>query len=107
MENILVENLKENLENERAGGLTGVGVKGASRTVSGSRQRAVPPVRHIAPPLEIIRGLREIAAFLQISHSEVLELENSGAPIVRRKNILRAEKRELWEWFRLNARFFD
>ena len=54
-------------------------------------------------PLEIIRGLREIAAFLHVSHAEVLDMERRGAPIVRRKNILRAEKGELWEWLKVNS----
>lgn len=69
----------------------------------GSRAAPVASAQFSAPPLEILRGLRDIAAFLQISHREVLELENSGAPIVRHKNILRAEKRELWSWFRENS----
>ena len=54
-------------------------------------------------PLEIIRGLREIASFLHVSHAEVLDMERRGAPIVRRKNILRAEKGELWEWLKANS----
>ena len=72
------------------------------RAASGSRPKALPPAHILAQPLEILRGLREIAAFLQISHAEVLDLENSGATIVRRKNIMRAEKSELWEWFKRN-----
>ena len=73
------------------------------RAASGPRRRAVPATWIFSNPPEILRGLREIAAFLHISHAEVLELENEGAPIVRRKNILRAEKSELWEWFKRNS----
>lgn len=84
------------------GACKNAGAREALRSASGARHCPLLSARFAAPPLEILRGLREIAAFLQISHAEVLELENSGAPIVRRKNVLRAEKRELWSWFRGN-----
>ena len=86
-----------------AGRAAGASAKAAPPGAGGSRAAPVASTRFSAPSLEILRGLRDIAAFLQISHREVLELENSGAPIVRHKNILRAEKRELWSWFRENS----
>ena len=93
----------EHLEHPEPAAFTGSAPEAARRrSAPGGRRRAAPPPAP-APSLEIVRGLREIGDFLHISHKEVLELESGGAPIVRRKNILRAEKRELWDWFRENA----
>ncbi len=54
----------------------------------------------IARPVEILKGARAIAAFLRISQSEALGLERKGAPIERRNGIMRAEKAELWVWWK-------
>ncbi len=57
-------------------------------------------VRPIVRPVEVIKGVRAIAAFLGIRYDEVVDLENAGAPINRdAKNYLRAEKAELWQWW--------
>ena len=53
----------------------------------------------IARPVEILKGARDIAAFLQVSLTDVLEMERQGAPIRRRNGVLRAEKAELWAWW--------
>lgn len=54
----------------------------------------------IARPVEILKGTRAIANFLQISLSEVQDMEMQGAPISRRNGVLRAEKAELWAWWK-------
>lgn len=55
--------------------------------------------RVIVRPVEILKGTRDIAAFLQISLTDVLKMEKQGAPIKRRNGVLRAEKAELWAWW--------
>ena len=56
--------------------------------------------RQIVRPVEILKGVRSIAAFLGVSQAEVLRLESRGAPMRRKNNIIRAEKAELWEWWK-------
>lgn len=51
-------------------------------------------------PVEVLVGLRAIAAFLRLSHGKVREIEKMGAPINRDDaGVMRAEKFELWEWW--------
>ena len=62
-----------------------------------------PPPVHlygVARPVEILRGLRDIAAFLRVKQEAVLDMEKQGAPIFRYNGMLRAEKAELWEWLK-------
>jgi hypothetical protein len=55
----------------------------------------------IARPVEILVGRREIAVFLRVSKDEVSRMETGGAPILRdRHGVMRAEKAELWAWWR-------
>ena len=54
----------------------------------------------IARPVEILKGTRAIANFLQISLSEVQDLIRQGAPLHLRQGTWRAEKAELWEWWK-------
>ena len=54
----------------------------------------------ISRPVEILKGARDIASFLQINLTDVLEMEKQGAPISRRNGVLRAEKAELWAWWK-------
>lgn len=56
--------------------------------------------RQIVRPVEILKGVRSIAAFLGVSQAEVLRLESMGAPMRRKNNIIRAEKAELWYWWK-------
>ena len=60
----------------------------------------------VVRPLELLVGMRAIARFLKISHHRIRELEKKGAPIARDKGgVTRAEKSELWAWWR-KAQFF-
>ncbi|MDL2267160.1 hypothetical protein LJC46_04135 [Desulfovibrio sp. OttesenSCG-928-G15] len=53
----------------------------------------------ISRPVELLVGMREIAAFLRVSHTSVRDMLKNGAPILRDEvGTLRAEKAELWEW---------
>ena len=54
----------------------------------------------IARPVEILKGSRAIAAFLQIALSEVADIADQGAPLNQYNGIWRAEKAELWEWWK-------
>ncbi len=56
----------------------------------------------IPRPVEILKGSRAIAVFLGIRREEIGELEKLGAPIIRDTNKrLRAEKAELWQWWKM------
>ena len=55
-------------------------------------------------PVELLVGSRAIAKFLRISNSRVLAMEKQGAPIMRdQTGVMRAEKWELWGWWRSGA----
>lgn len=54
----------------------------------------------IPRPVEILVGVRSIAAFLKVSQEKVRDMEQKGAPIHRDEfGIARAEKAELWAWW--------
>lgn len=56
----------------------------------------------VARPVELLVGVRAIAAFLKVSTDKVREMEQSGAPMVRDSaGVLRAEKAELWGWWKV------
>ena len=54
----------------------------------------------ILRPVEVLKGVRAIASFLSVSQTDVLEMEERGAPIKRKNGVLRAEKAELWDWWK-------
>ena len=59
----------------------------------------------IVRPVELLRGIRELAFFLRVSPSNILRFEKEGAPIFRTAgNQLRAEKSELWQWWKNKIR---
>lgn len=57
--------------------------------------------KNIARPIEILVGLRSIATFLKISSEKIRDMEQDGAPMFRdASGVLRAEKAELWTWWK-------
>lgn len=57
----------------------------------------------IVRPVEIVRGARDIGKVICVGEGKVKDLEKAGAPIVRDFNgVPRADKAELWEWFKNN-----
>ena len=61
----------------------------------------------LAPPLravEILNGLEDIARLFAVSPRRVRAWEQMGAPVYRDfKGVARAERLELWEWFKANC----
>lgn len=56
--------------------------------------------RTIIRPVEVLVGIRAIAAFLKVSQEKVRGMELAGAPIHRDEaGVARAEKAELWAWW--------
>jgi hypothetical protein len=52
-------------------------------------------------PVELLVGVRSIAGFLRVSQRKVLEMHGRGAPISRDETgVVRAEKAELWHWWK-------
>jgi hypothetical protein len=53
-------------------------------------------------PIELLVGVRSIAAFLHLSQRKVMEIKDRGAPISRDEEtgVVRAEKAELWHWWK-------
>ena len=59
-----------------------------------------PPPR----PVELLNGLDEIAGLFAVSPRRVRTWERLGAPLYRdQKGVARAERLELWEWFKANC----
>lgn len=55
----------------------------------------------IVRPVELLVGVRAIAAFLKVSQAKARVYAQSGAPVARdERGVLRAEKAELWAWCR-------
>ena len=51
--------------------------------------------------LEVLVGMRAIARFLKVRNRRVRDMQEEGAPIARdARGSMRADKEELWEWFR-------
>lgn len=68
---------------------------GPKRTRSSARSR----------PLELLVGIRAITAFLHVSNRKMPQLLQEKAPISRDEaGVLRAEKTELWEWWKKRCR---
>lgn len=58
----------------------------------------------IARPIEIVKGCRKIAEYLQVSRAEIKRFVENGAPIaVDKSGTMRADKAELWEWYQKNG----
>ena len=56
---------------------------------------------HLLRPVELLVGVRSIAGFLRVSQRKVLEMQSRGAPISRDETgVVRAEKAELWHWWK-------
>lgn len=59
----------------------------------------------IARPMEIVKGCRKIAEYLQVSRGEVKKFAERGAPIaVDKSGTMRAEKAELWAWYQAHGK---
>lgn len=55
--------------------------------------------------VEILTGIRAIARFLRVGNGRILAMEKRGAPVVRdEKGVMRAEKGEMWKWFKKEAK---
>ncbi len=50
--------------------------------------------------LEIVRGYRNLARYLRTSEARIHDLINRGAPIALDARVPRAEKAELWDWYK-------
>jgi hypothetical protein len=54
--------------------------------------------------VEILNGLEDIARLFAVSPRRVRAWERMGAPVYRDlKGVARAERLELWEWFKANC----
>ena len=54
--------------------------------------------------VELLVGIRGIARFLRVSNRKVQKLAGQGAPVSKDvKGVMRAEKKELWDWWRGNG----
>ncbi len=60
----------------------------------------------IARPVEILTGIRAVAAFMKISQEKVREIAQvKDSPLFRDENgVIRCEKAELWEWWKMTER---
>lgn len=57
----------------------------------------------VARPVELLVGIRDISRFLRVSTGRVKALAERGAPLTRDvAGVTRAEKTELWQWYREN-----
>lgn len=56
----------------------------------------------VVRPVEILRGVNEISKFLRCDKREVSRMaQEKSSPVVRDRNgIYRADKAEVWEWFK-------